>query len=204
MLNGLVGTFEVRGEFDDQLDEYFKTKGGAALKDRLMVVQQVQEKSPGLDGANNTNAMLVNGQWSMVNGQWSMVNYYQMVNQAKGVTTQFWITQAKYNPECANETLTMDVPQQWTVWNNSVKVAHPFHIHQNPFQLLSMSNRTPNEFKHPVWRDTLPLPQAPKTPQERVWDEKKSKTWMTCRTSARLIQILSMKLNPGAMPGSCT
>jgi len=140
----------------------------------------------------------------MVNGQWSMVNYYQMVNQAKGVTTQFWITQAKYNSDCANETLTMDVPQQWTLWNNSLNVAHPFHIHQNPFQLLSMSNRTPNEFKHPVWRDTLPLPQAPKTPQERVWDEKKSKTWMTCRTSARLIQILSMKLNPGAMPGSCT
>jgi len=69
VLNGLVGTFEVRGEFDDQLDEYFETKGGGALKDRLMVVQQVQEKSPGLDGADNTKAMLVNGQWSMVNGQ---------------------------------------------------------------------------------------------------------------------------------------
>lgn len=65
MLNGLVGTFEVRGEFDDQLDEYFETKGGGALKDRLMVVQQVQEKSPGLDGADNTKAMLVNGQWSI-------------------------------------------------------------------------------------------------------------------------------------------
>ena len=93
-----------------------------------------------------------------------------MVNQTQGAATQFWISQAKYNPECANETLTVDVPQQWTLWNNSLNVAHPFHIHQNPFQLLSMSNRTPNEFKYPVWRDTLPIPQARKSPQELGWE----------------------------------
>ena len=88
--------------------------------------------------------------------------YYQMVGQGSGNTTQFWINQAKYNPDCANETLTLDRPEQWTLWNNSFAVAHPFHIHQNPFQLLSMSDRTPNEFTYPVWRDTLPIPKARK------------------------------------------
>ena len=132
-----------------------------------------------------------------------------MVNQTKGVTTQFWITQAKYNPECANETLTMDVPQQWTVWNNSVRVAHPFHIHQNPFQLLGMSNRTPNEFKYPVWRDTLPPPRRRRRPRRNGGGKTKNSKILrrrcrTCRTSARPTQILSMELNPGAMPGSCT
>ena len=338
VLNGLVGTFKIRGEFDAQLDKYFETQGGGLLRDRLMVVQQVQENLPGLGGVAQSHAMLINGQanpivtmkkgeiqrWRFLGAtmqaasalqigfpdvegknspsvrqiamdgvQFSPDNYdcqpflnnpdcsevpdqsnfdeltafdlhpgnrvdiliqapleagshcvvydiatilqnkaqknadaiheiratavegtcgdigklgplitlvveedekimtfpegsdypamasfltdippvtepslmneihYQMAGQGSGVSTQFWINQAKYNPDCANETLTLNQPQQWTLWNNSVNVAHPFHIHQNPFQLLSVSNRTPNEFKYPVWRDTLPIPQAP-------------------------------------------
>mgnify|MGYP000710391416 CR=1 FL=1 len=338
VLNGLAGAFKVRGEFDAQLDEYFETKGGGPLQDRLLVIQQIQEKQPGLGGADQTNAMLINGQanpivtmkkgeiqrWRFLGATMqsaaalqigfpdvegkkspklrqiamdgvqfspdnyacqpflnnpdcsevpdessfdeltafnlspgnridiliqapleagshcmvydittvlnkkaqenadtihriraeavegtcgdigtlgplftliveedeeqpmsfpegddypamasfladippvtdpSLINdiYYQMVGQGTGTSTQFWINQAKYNPNCANETLTLDKPEQWTLWNNNSQVAHPFHIHQNPFQLLSMSNRTPNEFTYPVWRDTLPIPQA--------------------------------------------
>jgi len=62
VLNGLVGTFEIRGEFDADLDEYFETEGGGTLADRLMVVQQLQEKSPGLGGADQTGSILINGQ----------------------------------------------------------------------------------------------------------------------------------------------
>ncbi len=339
VLNGLVGTFEIRGEFDAQLDNYFETKGGGALKDRLMVVQHIQEKQPALGGEDQNSSILINGQanpivimkkgeiqrWRFVGAtmqssaalkigfplgaegdqnpivrqiamdgvQFSPENYdcqpffnnpdctevtgessfdelstlklhpgnrvdiliqaplesgahcliydvttimgnegkekaegifqiradaaaetcgetnglgslltlvveegeaqvmsfpevedypampkylsdipavtdpakrkdihYQMVNQGGGEQSQFWINQVKYTPDCAGETLIMDQPEHWTLFNNSASVAHPFHIHQNPFQLLSMSNRTPNNFKFPVWRDTLPIPQA--------------------------------------------
>lgn len=82
--------------------------------------------------------------------------HYQMVNTADLPGSQFWIDQTKYDPTCANETLTIDVPEQWTLWNNST-VPHPFHIHQNPFQLLADDRGT---YQHPVWRDTLALSTA--------------------------------------------
>lgn len=339
VLNGLVGTFEIRGEFDAQLDDYFDTKGGGPLKERLMVVQHIQEKPPGMGGVAQSHAVLVNGQanplvsikkgeiqrWRFLGAtmqssaalkigfpqavegtdnpsvkqiamdgvQFSPDNYkcqpffnnpdctevagessfdelsaldlhpgnridiliqapleagtycmvydittvmgnsgqkkadsifqiraadaaatcgntdglgplltlvveeneekvmsfpegedypalpsyladippvidpalmreihYEMVGQGGGKAAQFWINQEKYDPDCAGETFTLDEPEHWTLFNNSSSVAHPFHIHQNPFQLLSMSNRTPNEFTFPVWRDTLPIPQA--------------------------------------------
>lgn len=363
VLNGLVGTFEIRGRFDEQLENYFETKGGGKLTDRLMVVQQLQEKQPGLGGADQNNSVLINGQanpivtmakgeiqrWRFVGAtmqasaalrvgfpdankdspevrqiamdgvQFSPQNYtcqpflnnpdcsaekdetphdeltsfdlspgnridllvkapsetgthcmvfaitsglddtvhakiisaqkeraaavagtcgmpkgaglgplftlkvedrdrpmtfptetefppgalyladiplpppvtknpklhkdiyYQMVNQLQltdlptGTGVQFWISQQKYNGDCANETLTLNVPEQWTLWNNSGGVAHPFHIHQNPFQLVSQSDRTPPDYKYPVWRDTMPIPKAAKTvapnsnPSDNAW-----------------------------------
>ena len=341
VLNGQVGTFKVLGEFDAKLDEYFVKKGGGPLVDRLMVVQQLQERQPGLGGADQTGAVLVNGQgnpivrikrgeiqrWRFVGAtmqasaalrigfpdvagkdapdvrqiamdgvQFSPENYgcqpflnnpdctpagddstfdeltafklapgnrvdvlvkapdtpgthclvlditstlaevtrarqaltaradaatgtcgvtnglgplftlvvendakamtfpsqadfpatppfladipavtdpalkrtvfYQMVNQGNltpgagkgnGGVSQFWITQTKYNPGCANETVTIDVPEEWTLRNNSFNVAHPFHIHQNPFQLMSEDRGT---YKYPVWRDVVAIPVA--------------------------------------------
>ncbi len=337
VLNGLVGTFEVRGEFDAALDDFYDPQGG--LEDRLMVVQQLQERQPGLGGADQNGSVLVNGQanpivrmargevqrWRFVGAtmqasaalrvgfpevegrespqvrqvamdgvQFSPQNYgcqpflnnpdcspepdnsefdeltsfqlspgnridvlvqapmeagthcmvhdittelhenarlkigaamleraeaasgtcgvdglgpiftlvvedrekpmtfptedqfpplasylvdippvtdptlekdvyYEMVNQGDLAGTQFWISQQKYDPECANETLVLDRPEQWTLWNNNGAIAHPFHIHQNPFQLLSASDRVPSRFRYPVWRDTLAIPRAKAT-----------------------------------------
>ena len=335
VLNGQIGTFEVRGEFDRALETYFAQQGGGDLVDRLLVVQQLQEKQPGLGGADQTAAVLVNGQgnpivtmkrgeiqrWRFVGAtmqasaalrigfpgggkpgpevrqiamdgvQFSPDNYvcqpflnnpdctppaddssfdeltafnlspgnrvdvlikapdtagahclvldittrlaeaqksreqlaaravlvqgtcgvtnglgplltlvvsdearpmtfptrdefprmasfladlppvtdpakqravhYEMVNQGSLSSTQFFINQEKYNGDCANEALVVDAPEQWTLWNNSLGVAHPFHIHQNPFQLLSQSDR--GTYKYPVWRDVMPIPTA-KTP----------------------------------------
>lgn len=337
VLNGLVGTFEVRGAFDEQLEAFFEMQGGGTLKDRLMVVQQLQEKQPGLGGAPQNQSVLVNGQanpivkmaqgeiqrWRFVGAtmqasaalrvgfpdvsgvdspevrqiamdgvQFSPQNYtcqpflnnpdctaqedisefdeltsfdlspsnridvlvrapseagrhcivldittvlnevpdariraalaeqaeaaagtcgvdsglgplltliveerekpmtfptetqfpamapyladipavaspeldrdiyYEMINQGDLDGTQFWINQQKYDGACANETLTINVPEQWTLWNNSGGIAHPFHIHQNPFQLVSQSDRSPNDYKYPVWRDTMAIPKA--------------------------------------------
>lgn len=342
VLNGQVGTFEIRGEFDRQLEEFFETKGGGPLRDRLLVVQQLQERQPGLGGADQTQAVLVNGQanpilrmarneiqrWRFVGAtmqasaalrigfpesdaqpqirqiamdgvQFSPDNYecqpflkrpdcspdpdktpfdeltdfdlspgnrvdllvkapdqagthcmvldittvlddrakekigggllqraevfagscgidpktklgplftlivededkpmrfpskdefpkieqtapyladlpevedparnhaihYEMVNQGNLAQTQFWINQTKYDPSCMNETFTLDVTEQWTLWNNSGGISHPFHIHQNPFQLVSQSDR--GTYTYPVWRDTIALPKAKGAP----------------------------------------
>jgi FtsP/CotA-like multicopper oxidase with cupredoxin domain len=370
VLNGQVGTFEVRGSFDRLLDDYFRTKKGGGqpacdpgtpdcdryVRDQLMVVQQLQEKQPGLGGADQTNAVLVNGQgnpivqmrpgeiqrWRFVGAtmqasaalrigfplgdkkgpevrqiamdgvQFSQDNYscqpflnrpdcakkksdpaegfdattafdlwpgnrvdllikapdtpgvhclmlkvesklaalnkaveqhvaratilkgtcglagtpplgplltlevtkeaplpmsfpnkeefplmpkflhaiaapaktreirYAMVGQgtlhdevtggAPQSGTQFWINQQKYDGDCANETVTIDVPERWVLRNNSNNIKHPFHIHQNPFQLLVQSDVTypdgpkkgqPIPYMYPPWRDVMPIPAAP-------------------------------------------
>ena len=348
ILNGQVGTFEVRGEFDQKLEDYFRTKGGGALVDRLLVVQQLAERQTGLAGADQSGAVLVNGQgnprvrmkageiqrWRFVGAtmqasaalrigfpdiagkeepevrqiamdgvQFSPENYtcqpflnnpdctpakddgafneltafklspgnrvdvlvkapatpgvhcmsleittelagndrarqalvsraataegtcgidpnsglgplftlvidedakpmafparadfpptpafladipqvmntahqrtvfYEMIGQLNlgprpnvsgqgGAQSQFWIDQAKYDPVCANQSVTIDVAEQWTLHNNSYNVAHPFHIHQNPFQLVSESDR--GAYRYPVWRDVLAIPKATK------------------------------------------
>lgn len=105
--------------------------------------------------------------------------HYEMVNRGNQAGSQFWINQQKFDPSCANETLVVDEPQRWTLRNNTT-VAHPFHIHQNPFQLVSVSRFSTLDggvlddggvgdgglvweelsYAHPVWRDTLALPTA--------------------------------------------
>ena len=348
IINGLVGTLKVHGEFDRKLDAYFERAGGGELVERLLVVQQLQEKQPGLGGADQNGAVLINGQgnpivrmhpgeiqrWRFVGAtmqasaalqigfpdvpgkpqpevrqiamdgvQFSPDNYrcqpflnqpdcspapddspfdeltrfnlapgnrvdvlvkapdepvthcvvlnitttlaeanrsraqhelraqlaqgtcgdtgglgplftlivagtprpmkfpeapadgaqgsypampkfladlpapadipaaqrrnvyYQMIGQAQLQSSQFWINQEKYDGSCANETLTLDVPEAWSLWNNSTGIAHPFHMHQNPFQLFAQSDRASasnasGAYAYPVWRDVVPIPKA--------------------------------------------
>jgi FtsP/CotA-like multicopper oxidase with cupredoxin domain len=100
--------------------------------------------------------------------------HYEMVAQGNLPGSNFWINQEKYNPSCANESFTLDVPEAWTLWNNSTGVAHPFHMHQNPFQLFSQSDRTSGTntsgtYTYPVWRDVVPIPTATATAQISQW-----------------------------------
>lgn len=83
---------------------------------------------------------------------------YQM-NDKRGTLDQvaFSICDEPYDPSCVNETLTLDVAEQWTLTNNS-SIAHPFHIHTNPFQLVEDAAGT---YSPPyVWRDTLAIPKG--------------------------------------------
>lgn len=90
---------------------------------------------------------------------------YQMKDQATLDKVQFSINNAPYDPSCVNETLTLDVPEQWTLSNDS-GIAHPFHIHTNPFQMVSEllwvnGKKQVLAYKPPyVWRDTIPIPTA--------------------------------------------
>lgn len=336
VLNGLVGAFVIRGEFDDALEAYFEASGGGKLTEHLLVVQQVQEHQPGLGGGEPPAAALVNGQgnpivtmkpgeiqrWRILGAtqnasaqftvglppgfsyaqialdgvQFSPENYvcqpileqsagdckpgpasrpiklksttftigpatridllvrapkqpgthharyqsppptlprrtkrgvvapavaavngdlltvevtadkpiemrfprmaefpampsfladipppkvtrtvgYQLEDQATLDQVQFFINQAKYDPECANEVLKLGTAEEWSLTNNS-GIAHPFHIHTNPFQVMRLDEwvqtrkdakgnptgpftKRVTQYAHPVWRDTLPIP----------------------------------------------
>lgn len=75
---------------------------------------------------------------------------------------KFTINGDGYCPSCASETMVLGTTEKWTVTNDS-PLAHPFHIHINPFQLTSFDG---TELPAPwIWWDTvgLPVPVAPAT-----------------------------------------
>lgn len=84
--------------------------------------------------------------------------------------TQFKLDDRQFDPNCANITTEVGKAYQWTVTNDTA-IPHPFHIHTNPFQLMSVKGVAVQP--EPVWMDTLTLPVAtvsPSDPPTRVTD----------------------------------
>jgi FtsP/CotA-like multicopper oxidase with cupredoxin domain len=55
--------------------------------------------------------------------------------------------------------------EQWVVLSSNpdadVPVVHPFHIHTNPFEIVSILNGAGEEvLDEPIWRDTVALPEG--------------------------------------------
>jgi FtsP/CotA-like multicopper oxidase with cupredoxin domain len=76
---------------------------------------------------------------------------------------QFFIDKVQYCPDCANRTMTLNVPQEWIITNDSTP-QHPFHIHTNPHQLVEQGSIINGQlvpfrmYNPPVWGDTIALP----------------------------------------------
>ena len=82
---------------------------------------------------------------------------------AGNAMNQFFIDKVQYCPDCANKTMTLDVPQEWIITNDSTP-QHPFHIHTNPHQLVEQGSIINGQlvpfrtYNPPVWGDTIALP----------------------------------------------
>ena len=92
---------------------------------------------------------------------------FSMEGTAPGVQpNRFTIDGDGYCPGCASQTMILGTTENWTVTNDS-PLAHPFHIHINPFQLTSYSNsgqvKSADQVtvalpKPWIWWDTVGLP----------------------------------------------
>ena len=80
---------------------------------------------------------------------------FQMTGQPAVQPNSFEIDGKPYDPDCADQTLTLGQAEEWTITNNSSPL-HPFHIHVNPFQVLDRgSGATTQPW---IWQDTIALP----------------------------------------------
>jgi FtsP/CotA-like multicopper oxidase with cupredoxin domain len=81
----------------------------------------------------------------------------------------FMINKRQFDPTCANVTTKVATAAEWTVSNETL-LPHPFHIHTNPFQVISVKGvpvQAAGQTKpEPFWMDTLALPTAKATPPE--------------------------------------
>lgn len=118
---------------------------------------------------------------------------FQMTAGPGDPTTQFKINGEQYNPDCANITTTVGSTETWLVQNSSV-LAHPFHIHINPFQLVEQGTiingqRVPFvKYASPVWQDTVALPVVNSSWDIQagpIWnnDDAKAKCPTTCKNT---------------------
>jgi len=102
---------------------------------------------------------------------------FQMTGGPGDPTTQFKINGVQYNPNCSNITTRLGTTDTWIVQNSS-PLAHPFHIHINPFQLFEQGTVINNQpvpfvkYASPVWQDTIALPV-----QNSTWDVKAGPIW---------------------------
>jgi FtsP/CotA-like multicopper oxidase with cupredoxin domain len=66
----------------------------------------------------------------------------------------FFINGIQYDDDCVNVTTKLDTAEKWIIQNTS-PLAHPFHIHINPFQVIDDGT---TKYSPPyVWQDTLAL-----------------------------------------------
>lgn len=75
--------------------------------------------------------------------------------------TQFTVNGKEYDPAVVDHTLVLGTAQQWILKSDFVN--HPFHIHVNPFQVVSIINKTTGQEwtdgiyagMKGTWKDTL-------------------------------------------------
>jgi FtsP/CotA-like multicopper oxidase with cupredoxin domain len=84
-----------------------------------------------------------------------------------GAPPRFTIDNRQFDHTVRN-TMHLNEVEMWTITNNSPGVRHPFHIHQNPFQIIEIFDPTqtvgPVAVPGPwVWWDTFALPPASNT-----------------------------------------
>lgn len=68
---------------------------------------------------------------------------------------KFFIDGKQYDPDRIDHLVVLNRAEEWSVENSST-VAHPFHIHINPFQIIAIDGQPlPQPW---VWYDTIALP----------------------------------------------
>lgn len=77
----------------------------------------------------------------------------------------------QFNPQRVDQCMVLGTSETWTLLNTTT-VAHPFHIHLNPFLIEQFIDPTPNDPDNPIttgdnpegqWQDTIIIPAAATT-----------------------------------------
>lgn len=66
----------------------------------------------------------------------------------------FTINGNRFDPDRIDQVVNLNAVEEWELVNNS-NVGHPFHIHVNPFQVMSINGVAPPV---PLWLDTVNIP----------------------------------------------
>jgi FtsP/CotA-like multicopper oxidase with cupredoxin domain len=76
----------------------------------------------------------------------------------------FMIDGKQFHDGVYNQTMVLGDAEEWTLTNSTAAIAHPFHIHINPFQVIEVFDPASGVLYRPkgnyVWQDTVAIPPA--------------------------------------------
>ncbi len=82
-----------------------------------------------------------------------------------GSAPKYMINGKQFSDHVVDEKMMLDTAEEWTIFNSTSTIFHPFHIHINPFQVTEIFDPTtmtaPLRIPPPwIWWDTFGLPPA--------------------------------------------
>jgi FtsP/CotA-like multicopper oxidase with cupredoxin domain len=82
-----------------------------------------------------------------------------------GVAPGFVINGKKFSGNEYDQEMVLGTVEEWRLENSTAKIAHPFHIHINPFQVVEIFDpNAENKLYQPsgnyVWQDVIAIPPA--------------------------------------------
>jgi FtsP/CotA-like multicopper oxidase with cupredoxin domain len=76
----------------------------------------------------------------------------------------FTINGKKFSGQEYDQEMVLGAVEEWTLENSTAKIAHPFHIHINPFQVVEIIDPVAGTSYKPsgnyVWQDAIAIPPA--------------------------------------------
>jgi FtsP/CotA-like multicopper oxidase with cupredoxin domain len=81
-----------------------------------------------------------------------------------GRAPQLLINGKKFDGQNYDQEMVLGAVEEWTLENSTAFVAHPFHIHVNPFQVVEILDPEPGTTYKPsgnyIWQDVIAIPPA--------------------------------------------
>ena len=82
---------------------------------------------------------------------------------------RFLIDGKQFSNERYDQTMVLGDVEEWTLTNTTSRIAHPFHIHINPFQVVEIHDPVSGYDYRPtadyIWRDVLAIPPSRLNPR---------------------------------------
>lgn len=92
---------------------------------------------------------------------------------AGAAAPKFMINRKQFRGDRYDQTMVLGDCEEWTLLNSTTQIAHPFHIHVNPFQVIEIFD--PSDSAQPyqpkasyVWQDVIAIPPAARKDGELV------------------------------------
>jgi FtsP/CotA-like multicopper oxidase with cupredoxin domain len=98
---------------------------------------------------------------------------------------KFMINRKQFSGDRYDQTMVLGDTEEWKLTNSTSTIAHPFHIHVNPFQVVEiydpMSGQTYKPTGDYIWQDVIAIPPSKLDENGNIVDSEKDQGYVKIR-----------------------